>query len=69
MARGTESAGVLVIVISLPLVALMKELPVQEIERKGDQPGVSHAFHSFALWLIIIGSMCSIAAVSGAHKT
>jgi MFS family permease len=60
--------GVLVIVISLPLVALMKELPVQEIERKGDQPRVSHAFHSFALWLIIIGSMCSIAAVSGAQQ-
>ncbi len=38
--------GVLIIVVSLPLVALMKELPVQEIERKGDQPGVSHAFHS-----------------------
>ena len=47
---------------------MMKELPVQEIERKGEQPGVSHAFRTLALWLIIIGSMCSIAAVSGAQQ-
>ncbi|HEX3819724.1 MAG TPA: MFS transporter [Candidatus Sulfotelmatobacter sp.] len=63
-----EILGALVILISFPLVFLMKEPPAREPDQKGENSDLTGAFRSFALWLIIIGSMCSIAAVSGAQQ-
>jgi MFS family permease len=61
--------GILVIVIALPLAAIIKEPPVRENNGlRNDAREVKRAFKSVPLWLIIVGSMCSIAAVSGTQQ-
>jgi sugar phosphate permease len=60
--------GLLIIVISLPLVAVMKDAPARPTAETGADSNIGGAFRTLALWLIIVGSMCSIAAVSGAQQ-
>ena len=61
--------GGLVIAISLPFALLMKEPPNTETERKaGTSTAAGKAFRTPAFWLIMAGSMCSIAAVSGTQQ-
>ena len=64
-----RTLGGLVILIALPFAMLMKEPPATGSTVKVDvSAGVRRSFKSLALWLIIVGSMCSIAAVSGTQQ-
>jgi MFS family permease len=64
-----RTLGGLVIVISLPFALLMKEPPAPKSSLKVNvSADLRKAFKTLALWLIILGSMCSIAAVSGAQQ-
>lgn len=66
---GLRALGILVIVLSLPFVVVMKEPPAKKTNgHDGGFNDVRKAFKSLALWLIIVGSMCSIAAVSGTQQ-
>ena len=60
--------GLLIIVVSLPLVAAMKDAPTRKPDSDDSAPAIGGAFRTLALWLIIVGSMCSIAAVSGTQQ-
>lgn len=60
--------GVIMIVIALPFALAVKERPKVETEHPGATSAqVKNAFKTLSLWLLILGSMCSIAAVSGAQ--
>jgi MFS family permease len=63
-----KALGLLVIVMALPLVVMMKEPPARAVDQTRAGSGMKNALRSPALWLIIAGSMCSIAAVSGAQQ-
>jgi len=63
-----ESLGVLIILVSLPLVALVREKNV-----KGDGPTstvapIGEIFRRPEFYLLALGSMCSIGAVGGANQ-
>jgi MFS family permease len=61
--------GVLIVVIALPLALMVKEGPRREEMRARDTSGdVKKAFKTLSLALLILGSMCSIAAVSGTQQ-
>ena len=62
--------GVLIIVVSLPLAFLVKEAPPQSATDRGvvGQGEVKGAFRTLAFYLLTLGSMCSIAAVSGTQQ-
>jgi MFS family permease len=61
--------GGLIIVVALPLAVLVKEAPRHELNRSRDTSAdVKKAFKTLSLALLIIGSMCSIAAVSGTQQ-
>jgi sugar phosphate permease len=65
--------GLLIILISLPLAFLVKEqpdsvLPTAGVAPSGSSPSIKRAFTSFSFYLLTLGSMCSIAAVSGTQQ-
>jgi len=61
--------GVLVIVLSFPLAFFVKESPnVSPPPRPAAAPDARAAFKSLYFYLLILGSMCSIAAVAGTQK-
>jgi MFS family permease len=62
--------GVLIIVVSLPLAFLVKELPPLGVaDRKmAGTTAVMGAFKTLPFYLLTFGSMCSIAAVSGTQQ-
>lgn len=62
--------GVLIIVIAFPMAFIVKELPAAEEQEnmKVSSSPVKSAFNSLPFYLLVIGSMCSIAAVSGAQQ-
>jgi len=61
--------GVLIVVLALPFAALLKEVPRRALHRRRDTSAdVKRAFKTLSLALIILGSMCSIAAVSGTQQ-
>ncbi|MGH9539788.1 MAG: MFS transporter [Terriglobales bacterium] len=62
--------GVLIIVVSLPLAFLVKEAPPQSAADRSavGQGEVRGAFRTLAFYLLTLGSMCSIAAVSGTQQ-
>src|SRR6516165_9252682 len=65
-----ETLGIIIIVISLPLVLLVKEKS-RPILRAGDSRPLESAndvFRNPAFYLLAIGSMCSIGAVGGANQ-
>jgi MFS family permease len=66
--------GVLIVLIALPLALLVKEAPPEtqaspELQRTGDAPApLRDVFRRPAFYLLMLGSMCSIAAVGGANQ-
>jgi len=62
--------GLLVVAISLPMALLVKDLPAEmSIPRtSGTSAETKAAFKGAPLYLLIIASMCSIAAVSGTQQ-
>ena len=65
-----KALGLLVIVIAFPLAFFLKELPPPATVHSATStaPGVKAAFQSMPFYLLAIGSMCSIAAVSGTQQ-
>jgi sugar phosphate permease len=62
--------GLLIVVISLPFAVLVKEAPPPpETAARSTTSDVGRAFRSFSFALLILGSMCSIAAVSGTQQS
>ena len=62
--------GLLIIAVSLPLAFLVKEAPPQfsAVATMAGPAEVRSAFKSLAFYLLTLGSMCSIAAVSGTQQ-
>ncbi len=62
--------GLLIVVVSLPLAFLVKEAPPRSVtERNLTGPAeVKSAFKTLSFYLLTMGSMCSIAAVSGTQQ-
>ena len=61
--------GGLIIAVALPFVALLKEaLPPKDKDEKSAATEVKKAFKTPSFVLLIVGSMCSIAAVSGTQQ-
>jgi MFS family permease len=62
--------GLLIVVVSFPLAFLVKEVPPQFAADRAmaGSAEVKSAFHSLAFYLLTLGSMCSIAAVSGTQQ-
>jgi sugar phosphate permease len=59
--------GLLIAVISFPLAAMVREPPRQTIATAGST-NPNAAFRKGSFYLLIFGSMCSIAAVSGTQQ-
>ena len=61
--------GGLIFVVSFPLVYVLRDVP-QEVQPHASKPAVSigYAFKTLAFFLLLVGSMCSIAAVSGTQQ-
>lgn len=61
--------GFAIVVVSLPLAFLVKDNPpkIQSMEQAGEAKAHS-AFKTLSFYLLTIGSMCSIAAVSGTQQ-
>jgi MFS family permease len=61
--------GLLIVAVSLPLAFLVKEAPAQSSAVSGMAgPAVKSVFKSLPFYLLTLGSMCSIAAVSGTQQ-
>jgi sugar phosphate permease len=61
--------GVLVVVISLPMALLVREGPsAAPIRNTANDVDAKAAFKTLAFFLLTLGSMCSIAAVSGTQQ-
>ena len=58
--------GALIIALAFPLAFFVKEMPEGAMAREAGAPGqAKNAFRSLSFYLLTLGSMCSIAAVSG----
>jgi sugar phosphate permease len=65
-----EALGIIIIVLSLPLVALVKEKSgtlIRDSHSRALEPA-THIFRNPAFYLLAFGSMCSIGAVGGANQ-
>ena len=60
--------GLLMVVASLPLVLLLKERPARTTVGAATSPSPMAAFRRSSFYLLTLGSMCSIAAVSGTQQ-
>jgi MFS family permease len=60
--------GLLLVVVSLPLVLLLKEHPAKVSVPSARSPSPMAAFKRSSFYLLTLGSMCSIAAVSGTQQ-
>jgi sugar phosphate permease len=61
--------GIAIVVVSLPLAFFVKERPLAARPPRGGQVGdIKSAFKSGYFYLLTLGSMCSIAAVSGTQQ-
>jgi len=60
--------GLLMVVASLPLVLLLKERPARTTVGAVTSPSPMAAFKRSSFYLLTVGSMCSIAAVSGTQQ-
>ncbi len=64
-----RALGVLIILIALPFALFVKEAPGRSTVRsRATSADVKKAFKTLSLALLILGSMCSIAAVSGTQQ-
>jgi MFS family permease len=61
--------GLLIVLVSLPLALLVKEAPHALRDRKkAEGSGLKGALRTSSFYLLTLGSMCSIAAVSGTQQ-
>jgi MFS family permease len=62
--------GLLIVAVSLPLAFLVKEAPAQSsaVSAMAGPAEVKSVFKSLPFYLLTLGSMCSIAAVSGTQQ-
>jgi MFS family permease len=64
--------GALIILMSFPLAYFVKETPAEEVLKNvkplNQRPSPKWAFRSRPFYLLTLGSMCSIAAVSGTQQ-
>ncbi len=62
--------GLLIVMVSLPLAFLLKEAPAQlsAVSTRAGLAEVKGVFKSLPFFLLALGSMCSIAAVSGMQQ-
>jgi sugar phosphate permease len=60
--------GLLIVVVSLPLVLMLKELPARATVVAATSASPMAAFRQSSFYLLTLGSMCSIAAVSGTQQ-
>src|SRR5579862_9324532 len=64
-----QVTGILIVVLALPFALLMKEVPRSvAIQNRDTKADVRKAFRTVSMALLIVGSMCSIAAVSGTQQ-
>jgi sugar phosphate permease len=67
--RALMTLGALMIVIALPMVWFVKELPEGYTARKAEPPlPIGEILKKPAFYLLAIGSMCSIGAVGGTNQ-
>jgi sugar phosphate permease len=68
--RALQALGLLIVVIAVPFAVRVKDSaqPVGA-QPKGTSADVKKAFKTFSFALLVIGSMCSIAAVSGTQQS
>ena len=65
-----QALGLVIIVIAVPLAVFVKDAaPLAKAQPQGTSADVKRAFKTFSFALLIIGSMCSIAAVSGTQQS
>jgi len=65
-----QALGLLIIVIAVPLALFVKDAaPLAKAQSRVTSADVKRAFKTFSFALLIIGSMCSIAAVSGTQQS
>jgi MFS family permease len=61
--------GASILLIALPFALMVKVPPRREVmAARGNSGDVRQAFRALPFWLLVIGSMCSIAAVSGTQQ-
>jgi MFS family permease len=60
--------GLLIVVVSLPLVLMLKDLPSRATVVAVRPASLMAAFKQSSFYLLTLGSMCSIAAVSGTQQ-
>lgn len=63
-----RALGLLIIVISFPVAFFVKESPPPREEGDSYYPRVNSVFKTLPFFLLALGSMCSIAAVSGTQQ-
>ena len=68
--RALQGLGLLIIVISVPLAVFVRDTaPLAKVQSETTSAEVKKAFKTFSFGLLVIGSMCSIAAVSGTQQS
>jgi MFS family permease len=68
--RALQALGLLIIVIAVPLAVFVRDAaPLAKAQSGVTSADVKRAFKTFSFALLIIGSMCSIAAVSGTQQS
>ncbi len=68
--RALQALGLLIIVIAVPLAVFVRDAaPLAKAQSRVTSADVKRAFKTFSFALLIIGSMCSIAAVSGTQQS
>jgi sugar phosphate permease len=61
--------GLLVIVIALPFAYFVRDIPRSGgMAHPAKSPAIGHAFRTIPFYLLLLASMCSIAAVSGTQQ-
>ena len=60
--------GVLIVLVSLPFAFLVEEAPRPLQDQDTSEAEVTRAFKTVSFYLLTLGSMCSIAAVSGTQQ-
>ena len=63
-----QGLGVLIILVALPMAWFVRESPTSTTFTNLHQPSVRPVLHRPAFYLLLAGSMCSIAAVGGTNQ-
>ena len=63
-----QGLGVLIILVALPMAWFVRESPTSTTSTNLHQPSVRPILHRPAFYLLLVGSMCSIAAVGGTNQ-